>query len=161
VQPLAQTRVDTSEPVARPAAASDDWIGYTLLGVAGVSLGLTIFSWTKVSGAGDDESLAAYRRAVGGEKPSVSDVCDEADKGVAYGLDSKTFGEARDACDRGRTFERLQYVFLGAALVAVGVGTYFLLDDEHPARASSSTARMTLRPGLGLRSASLGVRLEL
>lgn len=162
VEPLHQAPIDASEPQKRRATPNNDWIGYTLLGVSGVSLGLMVFSWTKIASADGNESLGAYRKAVGAAKASVADVCDEADKGVRYGgLSSQVVAEARDACSRGNTFERLQYVFLGAALVAAGVGAYFLLDNKRGDRTARPGPNLALRPGLGRGTASLTLRLAL
>jgi hypothetical protein len=69
---------------------------------------------------------------------------------------------ASDACDRGNTFERLQFVFLGAALISAGVGTYFLLDNEHPDRASANAygPRLAISPAVGRHSAQLNLHVQ-
>jgi hypothetical protein len=162
VEPLRPVAVDTTEPAPhKTAAGSNDWIGYTLFGVSGVSLGLMVFSWTQIASAGNDENLSAYRKAVGTAKPSISDVCSEANKGMRYGsLSSGVVSAASDACDRGNTFERLQFVFLGAALISAGVGTYFLLDDEQHDRASAGRTKLALRPAVSRHSAQLSLHLQ-
>lgn len=157
--PSRHAKLDATEPAEPHSAASNDWLGYTLLGVSGVSLGLMVFSFTQIAAVDHDASLVAYRKAVGDAKPSISNVCEEAQKGMSYGgLSSRSVGAARDACDRGQTFERLQYVFLGTALLAAGVGTYFLLDHEQGDHAGG--ARVSLRPSFGRSSGSLALRLQ-
>jgi hypothetical protein len=149
-----------SEDAPHASHGSDDWIGYTLLAVAGVSLGLTVFSWTQIASAGDDKNFVAYRSAVYAQKPSVSDVCDEAQARRSYGVDANTLANTRNACSTGKTFERLQYVFIGATLVSAGVGTYFLLDDDGPEHAKKDGPHLAFRPTLGRYGAGLNVRLN-
>ena len=162
VQPLGQAPPDTSEPAPKKGGAvRQEWIAYGLFGLAGISFGLTVLSWAEISSAGGDKNLEAYRKAVGVMNPSSSDACDDADKKRTYGVDAATLSGARSACDSGRTFERLQYVFLGAALVSVGVGTYFLVDAQHRAKGQSGGLEVTLRPTFGRDSASLRLRFQL
>jgi hypothetical protein len=158
VQPLAPTAADEGEPPERAHRASDDWLGYTLVAVAGVSLGVTVVSWTQINSADNNSSLYAYRKAVGAVSPNVADVCDEADKGIAYGARPDVVAGARSACSRGKTFQTLQYVFLGAALVSAGAGAYFLLNDESD---RASPQRVALEPSVGRHGASISLRLAL
>jgi hypothetical protein len=155
--PAAATQAD-EEP---DSAGSNDWIGYTLYGVAGVSLGLTIFSWTQIHAAAHDDDYEAYRKAVGMMKPSIRDVCDEAEAGRSYGVGADGLAKANDACNRGNTFERLQFVFIGAMLVSAGVGTYFLLDDDGVEQAKHDRTRFALQPSVHRHGASLNVRFSL
>jgi hypothetical protein len=149
-------------PDAEPdVAGSNDWIGYTLFGVAGVSLGLTIFSWTQIHAAAHDDDFEAYRKAVGAMKPSIRDVCDEAEAGRSYGVGADRLANANDACNRGNAFERLQFVFIGAMLVSAGIGTYFLLDDDGIEQAKHGKTRFALQPRFDRHGASLGVRFAL
>jgi hypothetical protein len=128
---------------------SNDWLGWSLVGVAAVSTGLTIYSWTQIEQAADDPNLLTYKMAVGQEDPQIEDVCAEADADARYGgLSAQTLADVREACARGETFGVLQYVFLGAALVSAGTGVYFLLDDEgEPAERAASTPRFTASVG--------------
>jgi hypothetical protein len=145
-----------SEPADEPS--SNDWLGYTLLGVAAVSAGLMVYSWNEIEAARNNVNFRAYREAVGradtGEM--VDDVCAEADAGEAYGLGER-LENVRGACGRGETFEILQWVFAGTALLGAGFGTYFLLDDE----GEPDAARASLTPVLGKNDASLRLRLQL
>jgi hypothetical protein len=160
VEPLQHAEADTAEPPPSQARSSNDWLGYTLLGVAAVSAGLTVFSWTQIKAAETDESFVAYGNAVYVMEPSVKDVCEKADQAVRYGVDDQTLLGARAACDQGETFDLLQYVFLGATVVSAGFGAYFLLDDEGDDGAASS-GELSLRARVGRGSGLLSVRLDL
>src|SRR5262249_46517037 len=63
VKPLGQEDNEAApaykDEAPQASRGSNDWVGYTLLGVAGVSLGLTIFSWAQISSAGDDPDFKA------------------------------------------------------------------------------------------------------
>jgi len=160
VQPLSQPQ-DAEEPPASDGASSNDWIGYTLLGVGAVSAGLTVFSWTQINSAESDEDFRTYSKAVGTVMPMSDDVCAQADRNRTYNQDPEVVAGARSACDRGPTFELLQYVFLGAALVSVGFGTYLLLDDESDERAARVAPDFALRAGLSRDGAAIGLRWQL
>lgn len=148
-----------SVPPADVVASSNDWVGFSLLGVAAVSAGLTAFSWMQIDAANQD--LVAYRNAVWQVSPRLDDVCAEAHADRSYGFDPAMLREVRETCGRGQTFEVLQYVFLGAALVSAGVGTYFLLDDDGPGagRAVQRSPKLAIRAGRGTGMVSL--RLDL
>jgi hypothetical protein len=166
VKPLVQRDEEAApaykDQAPRASRGSNDWLGYTLLAVAGVSLGLTIFSWAQISSASNDKEYTAYRAAVYAEKPSVKDVCSEADAGHEYGVDPNSLAHARNACSNGKTFESLQYVFLGAALVSAGVGTYFLLDNDGGSEhAKNSGPRLAFNPSVGRDGAAVQLRLDL
>jgi hypothetical protein len=156
-----ETAPSHSEEAPQASRGSNDWLGYTLLGVAGVSLALTVFSWTQISAASDDKDFTTYRAAVFAQKPTVPDVCDEASAKRSYGVDANTLANTRNACSTGKTFERLQYVFIGATLVAAGVGTYFLLDDDGPEHAKKDGPRLAVRPNFQRYGAGLNLRLDL
>ena len=68
--------------------------------------------------------------------------------------------DVNSACSRGKTFEPLQYVFLGVAAVSAGFGVYFLVDgDGESSSAARHTPRLALRAGP--KSALLNVRVDL
>ncbi|HEX2679479.1 MAG TPA: hypothetical protein VHM19_22665 [Polyangiales bacterium] len=139
--------------------------GYTLLGVAVVSAGLSALSFVEIDRAQNDASLHAYRVAVGKYAPMVSDVCAEADANHRYGLSSKAFGNVRSSCGAGGTYEVLQFVFLGAALVSGGVSAYLLLGDrgsgsEGTEHASNGSGKLVLKPTFSTRSAGLSARMQ-
>jgi hypothetical protein len=147
------------DPEPQDAASSNDWLGYSLLGVAAVSAGLVVFSWSEIDAARNDSDFRAYREAVGRVQTGagVDDVCDEADAGKHYFLEIDRFKRARSACGRGATFEILQWVFVGSALVSAGFGVYFLLDDE----GEPDAARASLMPIVGKDDAGLQLRIQL
>jgi hypothetical protein len=161
-----RTRVRKPSPITEPLerepqdeASSNDWLGYTLLGVAAVSTGLVVFSWSEIDAARDDSDYRAYREAVGRTETGagVDDVCDEAARGRPYSIGVERLENVRSACGRGVTFEILQWVFAGSALVSAGFGIYFLLDDE----GESDAARASLTPVFGNDEAGLQLRLQL
>jgi hypothetical protein len=153
-QPLAPT----VEPEPQDEASSNDWLGYTLLGVAAISTGLMVYSWKEIDAARDNATFREYREAVGraNNGDSVDDVCAEADAGEAYGLGQR-LENVRGACSRGVTFEILQWVFIGTALVSAGIGTYVLLDDD----GEPDSARASLVPVVGKDDAGLKLRIQL
>lgn len=153
------TRLAPLEPEPQDEASSNDWLGYSLLGVAAVSVGLMVYSWNEIDAARNDDDFRAYREAVGRTQTGagVDDVCEEADAGKHYLLGAERLKDVRSACARGATFEILQWVFVGSALVSAGLGTYFLLDDE----GEPDGARASLVPLLGKDDAGLMLRLQL
>jgi hypothetical protein len=164
VRPLADTENAPAAPARdeEPSSGSNDWLGFTLLGVGGVAGGLLAYSWIQISDAADDPSYVEYREAIGTMNPrGVDDVCKEADAGRLYGTSSDVVVAARDACSKGQTFETLQFVFLGVALAAVGAGVYFLVDDEGPeTSARAGTPAFVLRPTLAKERAALDLRVS-
>jgi hypothetical protein len=162
----APARVRTPRPYAEPQerepqeeASSNDWLGYSLLGVAAVSAGLAVFSWSEIDAARNDPDYRAYRLAVGRTQTGmgVDDVCDEAAANRPYSIGVKRLKNVRSACERGVTFEILQWAFIGSALVSAGFGLYFLLDDD----GEPDAARASLFPLLGKDEAGLQLRLQL
>jgi hypothetical protein len=151
--------LESQDPEPEDETSSNDWLGYSLLGVAAVSAGLVVFSWSEIDAARNDGDFRAYREAVGRVQTGagVDDVCDEADAGKHYFLEVERFKRARSACGRGVTFEILQWVFVGTAVVSGGVGMYFLLDDE----SEPDSSRATLVPVLGTDDAGLLFRMRL
>jgi hypothetical protein len=99
----------------------------------------------------------AYRKAV---NPEVGDACDEAQHGKTYGLGTDVVDDARAACRQGRTFEVLQYVFLGAALASAGAGAYFLLDDESTDESAARGRSLAVLPRVSPRGGALDVRVR-
>ena len=161
VAPLERAETDTSEPDAPSEPSSNDWLGYTLLGTAAVSAGLTVFSWTQIKAAETDDDFVAYGEAVYVEAPAVQDVCDEAEAGARYGVNPETVAGALSACDKGQTFDVLQYVFLGAAVVSAGFGAYFLLDDDGGESSGSGARSLPVRAQIGRDGGLVSLRLTL
>jgi hypothetical protein len=161
VEPLEPTQADTSEPPPTGEPSSNDWLGYTLLGTAAVSAGLTVFSWTQIKAAETDDNFVAYGEAVYVADPTIKDVCEEAEADFRYGVNPQTVAGARSACDKGQTFDLLQYVFIGATLVSAGFGAYFLLDDDGEDSPGSGARDLSVRAHLARDGGLVSVRLEL
>lgn len=136
--------LELTPPAQEPAPAAGDSggvsgqkiAGFALLGGAALSVGLSVFAFVEIDRAKNNESFDTYRRAVGRTDPTVKDVCDEAASDRAYGLNPTRFGEVKSECSTGRTFEVLQFVFLGAAAVSGGLSAYLLLSDDGKERKS-------------------------
>jgi hypothetical protein len=147
-------------PYEDDTPASLDWLGYLLVGVAIASAGGAVFSWVEIDQASSNEEFENYRKRVGEENPTTEDVCTLADDNyVPSGFDGK-LSEVKDQCSVGATFEVLQYVFLGTAVVTGGIGAYVLIsgdDDDGTARSSSSLA---VRPRVGREGASVTATLR-
>ena len=137
--------------------------GYALLGGAALSVGLSVLAFVSIEQAESNENLEHYRRAVGKMDPNVEDACDEASENHAHGLGSDAFADVKDQCSTGRTFEVLQYVFLGAAAVSGGLGAYFLLSDDgsRERRTQSLLDNLPVRPIIrSTNSAELRAKLK-
>lgn len=136
-------------------------VGIALLGGAAASVGLSIFSFTQVNSAQHNASYEAYRLAVGQMNANVKDVCSEADANKRYNLSPDSFKEAKNACSKGQTFEILQYVFIGGAVLTGGLATYLLVGgkSDTPPPTDAST-RLTLHPSISRGGASLTARLR-
>jgi hypothetical protein len=148
-----------SEPKQDSEPGSNNWIGYTLIGVAVAATVMTAVSWMQIDKAQNDPGLAKYRKAVPYEL--VKDACDEAKHGNTYGVTTDVLDDARSACRQGRTFEVLQYVFLGTAIASAGVGAYFLLDDDGESETASASHRaFALVPHVSTHDAALDLRVR-
>jgi hypothetical protein len=135
--------------------------GFALLGGAVLSTGLSVLSFIEVGRAERNRDYERYRLAVGARTTNVSDVCDEASAGRRYGLDAASFREVKNACSRGSTFEILQFVFIGGAVVSGGLAAYFLTSGgsskERPAIGNNS---WSLHPSIARKGFGLGARMK-
>ncbi len=147
---------------ATPHKKSLRWLGYTLLGVGGASLIGVAASWLVINGVNGNATFTKYSDRVSKDVP---DICATAKAGMAYGASPQEVKDVVNMCRRGSTFEVLQWVFLGTALVSGGIGAYVLVTDKErtrdttnaDARATASTFALT--PSFGRGSASLSARL--
>lgn len=161
VSPLAAKTIDDELPRDDGySSGSNDWIGYTLLGVAAVSLGGTVFSWVQIDAASSDSTFADYRREVGVNMPGASDVCAVAKDGEHFDFTPAELADVVDSCDRGSTFETLQYVFLGAFAVSGGLGIYFLLDGDDEGVAAASGPQLAIEPRFGPNAGGVSASLR-
>ena len=133
--------------------------GYSLLGAAALSAGLSVFSFVQIQNAQEDAGFNNYRRAVGRMAPEVQDVCSEVDSGRRYGVSGSDFERSAISCNRGQTYQLLQFVFLGSALITAGFGAFLLL-GEHPerARAERPVQALQLQPRFSRSSAELSAQ---
>jgi hypothetical protein len=137
--------------------------GYVLLGGAAASVGLTVLSFIQVDRAANNSSFQDYRFLVGSMTTGVKDVCSEANAGNRYGMQEDSFRQVKSSCKAGSTFEVLQYVFLGGALVTGGLATYLLFggSSNHKEQAAHTGIRtLTLRPSVGKNGATLTARMH-
>jgi hypothetical protein len=146
----------TAQPDADSEGVSGQRVaGYALLGGAALSIGLSVLSFVEIDRAKNNEMYDSYRRAVGRTDPTVKDVCDEAASDRRHGLDSKTFSEVKSECSTGRTFEVLQFVFLGAAAVSGGLSAFFLLSEDGAERKSTALLGLPIHPVVRRNAAEL------
>lgn len=104
--------------------------GYVGVAAGGVMIGAGVFSMLKVNGINNDEGYANYRKGF----KSTDDVCDKADQGVvspAPGAASPA--DVSSKCSTGKSFQTLQYVFLGLGAVTAGAGAYLLMSSKKEA----------------------------
>jgi hypothetical protein len=160
-------RAALAQPTQVPAQApiepddSRKVAGYALLGGAVLSAGLSVLSFVEIDHSQNNDAFERYRRAVGQQRPSVRDVCDEALGQQSYGLDAGSISRVRSSCATGRTFEVLQFLFIGGAVISGGLSAFLLLGpgSEQPARTQTDHAsRFSLHPSLSRRGASLKAR---
>lgn len=109
--------------------SSLSWLGYTLIGVGaasaiawGASMYIIEFQYNQ------DETFQRYKNAYQFRR---QDACTAALSGDNAGdkLDPSQLSDFQGRCRAGRTFQVLQWVFLGVAVVAAGAGTYVLISD--------------------------------
>jgi hypothetical protein len=151
-------RQDQSEEDEGPAPPWRRIFGWTSVGLAGGMVAATVVTWVRIDAINNEADLKAYRNQFPPpkEKGGVSDVCREArdhklendnpDNAEQAALEAS----ARDLCGKADTLEVLQYVFLGGAVVAGGVGAYLLLTAP-----DDSGKPVSLRPRFGRGHASL------
>jgi hypothetical protein len=136
--------------------------GYALLAVAAASAGMAVYSFVQVDRASRDNDFEAYRRTVGQMMPQAADVCDEASSGNRYGFSSSDFRNVKSACSKGTTFEVLQFVFIGGAIAAGGLGALLLATggERAPASVHAGLPRFQLHPNVGRSSAVMNATLN-
>ena len=136
--------------------------GYVLLGGAAASVGMSVLSFVQVDRAASNTSFQEYRGLVGANNATAKDVCDEANAGKRYNQRPEFINQVKSSCSLGSTFEVLQYVFIGSALVTGGLATFLLLgggDSKERAQATGLN-HITLHPSIGKGGASLSARMR-
>lgn len=147
-----------------PERSSLAWLGYTLIGVGaasaigwGASMYMIEFQYNR------DSEYQAYKNAY---KFMTGDACDLALRGENAGgaLSADELTDFQGRCRSGRTFQTLQWVFLGAAVVTAGLGAYVLISElghgDAAQAARKPTQRLTFDPQLGRRSVALQATLR-
>lgn len=170
--PAETAAVATAKPAA-PVVAPDEvdpktgisarkLAGYVLLGGAAASVGMSVLSFVQVDRAASNTSFQEYRGLVGANNATAKDVCDEANAGKKYNQRPEFINQVKSSCSIGSTFEVLQYVFIGSALVTGGLATFLLLgggDSKERAQATGLD-HITLHPSIGRGGASLSARMR-
>ena len=148
-------------PVVKPKMSPRKVTGYALLGGAVLSAGLSVLSFVQIDRASSNDTFDRYRRAVGQMQPSVRDVCDEAAAGQHYGLDAQSLQRVQSSCGTGRTFQVLQFVFIGSAVLSSGLSAFLLFGGENAdERPLIGKGNFSLHPTVQGRGASLGARFK-
>jgi uncharacterized membrane protein len=140
------------------------WLGYTLIGVGaasaiawGTSMYMIEFQYNR------DATYKDYRNRYANR---TLDACDAALSGDDAGsLDAGQLSDFQSRCRTGRTFQTLQWVFLGAAVVTSGVGAFVLISesgksDRSSARRTPPTPRFALDPLIDRRNLALQATLR-
>jgi hypothetical protein len=139
------------------------WLGYTLIGVGaasaiawGVSLYMIEFQYNKND---------TYQGYVQKYQNRTLDACDAALSGDNAGgsLSAHDLSDFQSRCRAGRTFQTLQWVFLGVAVVSAGIGTYVLVTDDDGKRdqqARRKTPRLAFEPMFDRRSLAVQATLR-
>lgn len=154
-------------PIEEEGGSSNlSWLGYTLIGVGAASLAGWGVSMYLVNDTNKDQAFVQYKSAF---PRSTDDVCDLADSNnTADGrVSAAQLTDVKSLCSRGRTFNLLQWVFLGAGVLSASVGTLIVVSEsggsdeseEATVKARSSPA-LTLSPEFGRDSFALRTQLR-
>jgi TolB-like protein len=150
----------------QPERSSLAWLGYTLIGVGaasaigwGASMYMIEFQYNR------DLTYQEYKNHY---KFMTGDACDLALRGENAGgaLSAGQLADFQSRCRSGRTFQTLQWVFLGAAVLTAGLGAYVLISElghDDGARAQAKrkpTPRLTFDPLFDRRSVALQATLR-
>jgi hypothetical protein len=138
------------------------WLGYTLIGVGaasaiawGGSMYVIEFKYNR------DPSYQTFRDSYRSQSVNA---CDEALRGNPGGLNAQELSTFQGQCNTARTFQTLQWVFLAAAVVAAGAGTYVLVnasDDAESAQArNKKRSQFAFTPTVDRRSIALQATLH-
>jgi hypothetical protein len=156
---------DALSPDAEPAVGGGSlrWLGYTLIGVGaasaiawGASMYMIEFQYNQ------DDTYQRYKNAY---QNRTLDACTAAISGDDAGgaLRPSELSDFQSRCRTGRTFQTLQWVFLGAAVVAAGSGVYVLISESGKSdttQAKLTPPRFTLTPQVERRSLALQATLR-
>lgn len=151
---------EPEESAGRPLA----WLGWTAVGVSAVMVGATAYSWLRISAIQDDPTYTEYRAAA---PQGTNDVCAAASRGDTFGnpqISSSDVLRVQSLCSEADTLEVLQWVFLGTAVAAGGLGAYLLLRPidapDHAEDQDSLASRLRITPRVGMGRAGLDLSLR-
>jgi hypothetical protein len=129
------------------------WLGYTLIGVGAASLAGWGVSMYLVNNTNKDKTFVTYKTAF---PTTTDDVCDLADSNNTAGghVSAAQLSDVKSLCSRGRTFNLLQWVFLGAGVLTASVGTFIVVSEsggteEQTAKVRPAQQQLTLSPEFG------------
>lgn len=151
----------------RPERSSLAWLGYTLIGVGaasaigwGASMYMIEFQYNR------DLTYQEYKNHYKFMVGVDGDACDRALRGENAGgaLSPSELEDFQGRCRSGRTFQTLQWVFLGAAVVSAGLGAYVLISelgqDDGAQATRKPPKRLTFDPYFDRRSVALQATLR-
>jgi hypothetical protein len=165
-----------ASPTVRSHGHHLEWLGWTLIGLSAASFVGTGVSLAVIDGINSDSVYLKYRDAVARGNRQViasnlpqdvnNDVCKAAAAGNSYNLTGSEVTQVQSKCNTASTFEVLQWVFLGTALVSGAVGTYLVLSADHgsvhdpDADALERQPRLSLHPAFGPGTAFVSTTLR-
>jgi hypothetical protein len=167
-----------SGPASSPRVKSGggvEWLGWTMLGLGAVSLIGAGTSMIIVGTVNENELFNAYRgaandfnlmQAPGAQK--IEDVCAVAKGGEDFAMTRvdpftpEQVNRVASRCSTGATFETLQWVFLGSAVVTTGIGLYIVLtsDNDSADEVAKKRSNFALTPSFGPTAAALTATLR-
>ncbi len=171
LEPVPEPTQDATAPIAALGPLEDEesggsnlsWLGYTLIGVGAASLAGWGVSMYLVNDTNKDRTFVSYKSAF---PQTTDDVCDLADSNNTAGgrVSAAQLSDVKSLCSRGRTFNLLQWVFLGAGVLSASVGTFIVVSEsgsteEQTAKAKRSRA-LTFTPQVGRDSIALHTQLR-
>ncbi|HEX4352805.1 MAG TPA: PEGA domain-containing protein [Polyangiales bacterium] len=116
------------------------WLGYTLIGVGAASaIAWGASMYTIQFGYNHNSTYERYRDSYGSR---ISDACDAAAGGNMGGLTRSQWSDFKGQCSTAHTFQVLQWVFLGVAVVSAGAGTLVLVNESGTPDRAPQTARI-------------------
>jgi hypothetical protein len=149
-------RVDDSHApaglvVAHPSSFDLEYVGWPLIGLAGVSLVMEIASWAMIGSVQSDPDFMALRASYGA---GTGDVCGQAPTGTPGNT------HAHSLCGTAADWENVEIAFAVIGGAALAGGLIALVSDftsGHPATGERQALRLTPRFSSTMASLSLSV----